>query len=55
MLSFQNIKVKNMKCVFITFFTPKGAVRADASPCTVFTDDNLADTLRDIKLLARSK
>jgi len=41
--------------VFITSFTLRGSVRADASPCTVLMDDNLADTLRDITLLARSK
>jgi len=55
MASLQHIKVKNMKCVFITFFTPRGPLRADASPCMVLMDDDIADTLRDIKLLARSK
>ena len=29
-------------------------MRADASPCMVLMDDGIADTLRDIKILARS-
>jgi len=55
MASLQRIQAKNMKCVRIVFFPPRGPVRADASPCMVRMDDDTADTLRDIKLLARSK
>jgi len=55
MASLQRTKVKSMKRVFVIFFPPRGSVRADASPCMVLTDDDTADTLRDIKLLARSK
>lgn len=55
MVSLQRIKVKNIKCVFMTFFTPRGSVRADASPCMVLTYGDTAVTSRDIKLMARSK
>jgi hypothetical protein len=56
MVTFQHMKVKNMKYVFMTFFTPSHTVRADASsPDTVLIDDDLADTLRDLKFVPRCK
>jgi len=55
MASLQRIRAKNVICVCIAFFPSRGLVRAGASPCVVLMDDDIADNLRDMKLLARSE